>query len=349
MRAAGAMVSIIIYGQGNDEFFEEDGIMHYRVQNIEQGKLKRYHTQKKIGRLLRSLIRQQKVNIVEAPDWRGITSFLSVKCPLVVKIHGSDAYFAHLDQKPIKWRIRFAERRALQKANAVVSVSKYAASITASLFSLKKKIAIIPNGIDINQFEVLPSNSTVNVLYFGTLVRKKGSLELPHIFKKVIEQCPDAQLSLVGLNSDDPATGNPSVWQMIQEALSPQARLQTQYLGSVPYSEVKNYIAEAAVCIFPSYAEALPVSWMEAMAMGKAIVASDIGWASEMITDGHEGFLVHPSSHDLFAAKIVQLLKDPKLRQDLGDAARRKAENQFSTAAVAAQNLEFYHNLIRRK
>jgi glycosyltransferase involved in cell wall biosynthesis len=57
---------------------------------------------------------------------------------------------------------------------------------------------------------------------------------------------------------------------------------------SVPYSEIKTYITQATVCVFPSFAEALPVSWIEAMAMEKAIVAN-IGWASDVI-DGINGF-----------------------------------------------------------
>jgi len=346
MNQAGATVRIIVYGQDKDEAFEENGLTIYRVQSIEEGKLKRYQTQKKIEKLIRSLVKHKKVNVVEAPDWRGATSFISPNCPVVVKLHGSDTYFGHFDQRPVKWRIRFAEKRALQKADAVVSVSQFAADVTSKIFKLSKKITVIPNGISSDKFEVSPENKSCNILYFGTLVRKKGSLELPFIFNKVIEQNPDAQLTLVGLNSNDATTGNASVWNMIQESLSPEALPNAHYAGSVPYAEIKNYINDAAVCVFPSFAEALPVSWIEAMAMGKAIVASDIGWAKELIVDGQEGFLVHPTHHQEFADKILRLLGDKSLQRKFGVAARQKVENHFSIDAVAKQNLSFYLNLI---
>jgi starch synthase len=347
MRKAGATVSIIVYGQDKDEAFEENGLAIYRVQSIEEGKLKRYYTQKKLERLINSLVRHKKVNVLEAPDWRGATSFISAKCPVVVKLHGSDTYFGHFDQRPVKWRIRFSEKRALQKADAVVSVSRFAADVTSELFSLRKKITIIPNGIDVKKFEVSPSNNERNILYFGTLVRKKGSLELPYIFNKVIERNPNARLTLVGLDSNDPATGNASVWNMIQQSLSAKALPNVHYAGSVPYTEIKSFIADAAVCVFPSFAEALPVSWIEAMAMAKAVVASDIGWAKELIVDGKEGFLVQPTHHQQFADKIMQLLDDQNLCQEFGISARKKVENQFSIEAVALQNLSFYYNLIK--
>ena len=342
-----AEVSIIVYGQDSDEVFEDNGLTIYKVKNVENKKLHRYHTQKKLEKLINSLVKHKKVNVVEAPDWRGATSFISADCPVVIKLHGSETYFGHFDQRPVKWRIRFAEKRALQKADAVVSVSQFAADVTSEIFKLRKKMTVIPNGIDRNKFKVSPSNDTDNILYFGTLARKKGSLELPLIFNKVIEQNPSAQLTLVGLNSNDPATGNASVWKMIQESLSPEALPNTHYAGSVPYNEIKNYINDAEVCVFPSFAEALPVSWIEAMAMEKAIVASNIGWAKELIVDGEEGFLIHPTHHQAFANKIVQLLSDNQLRDKFGASARQKVEKQFSIEAVAEQNLSFYHNLLR--
>ena len=348
MRHAGATVSIIVYGQDKDEAFEENGIAIYRVRSIEEGKLKRYHTQKKLEKLINSLVKHKKVNVLEAPDWRGATSFISAKCPVVVKLHGSETYFGHFDNRPVKWRIRFSEKRALQKADAVVSVSQFAADVTAEIFALRKKITVIPNGIDLTKFDTVPTNDSLNILYFGTLVRKKGTLELPYIFNKVIEKNPNAQLTLVGINSNDPATGNASVWNMVQQSLSAEALPNVRYAGSVPYSEIKNYVRDAAVCVFPSYAEALPVSWIEAMAMGKAIVASDIGWAKELITDGEQGFLAHPTQHQQFADKIVQLLNDKRLQAKFGASARKKVENQFSIEAVARQNLSFYYHLIAK-
>ncbi len=349
MRKAGATVSIIIYGQDADEAFEENGIAHYRVQSIEKGKLRRYYTQKKIERLIRALVRQHKVNVVEAPDWRGATSFISANCPIVVKLHGSETYFAHLDQRPLKWRIRYTEKRALQKADAVISVSAYAAQVTQDAFGMTRTMTVVPNGIDVDRFKVSNSETPFNILYFGTLVRKKGSLELSAIFNQVVTAFPSATLTLVGLDSNDPATGNASVWNMIQSGLSAQARASTTYEGAVAYEKVRGHIAAASVCIFPSYAEALPVSWIEAMAMGKAIVASDIGWAREMIEDGKEGYLVHPANHALFAERIGQLLTHEERRAAFGRAARAKAETRFSIDTVAIQNLEFYHQLIPPK
>ncbi|NDP27724.1 MAG: glycosyltransferase family 4 protein, partial [Flavobacterium sp.] len=136
-----------------------------------------------------------------------------------------------------------------------------------------------------------------DILYFGSLIRKKGLLELPFIFNEVIQKNPQAQLILIGKDVSDVITGNPSTWAMMQSLFTPDALQKVRYLGSVPYQEIKNHIKAASLCVFPTFAEALPVSWIEAMALQKPIVASDIGWAKEVIEEGIEGFLVHPKNH----------------------------------------------------
>jgi len=180
------------------------------------------------------------------------------------------------------------------------------------------------------------------VLYFGSLIRKKGLLELPFIFNELIQLNPSAKLVLVGRDVSDIVSGSPSTWAMMQPLFTEQALLNVNYLGSVPYQDIKKYISEATVCVFPSFAEALPVSWIEAMAMKKAIVASTIGWATDVIDDEVNGFLVHPKIHTEYASKIGILLSNASMRQEFGILAREKVIQKFSISVVAQQSLAFY-------
>jgi glycosyltransferase involved in cell wall biosynthesis len=81
---------------------------------------------------------------------------------------------------------------------------------------------------------------------------------------------------------------------------------------------------------------------MEAMAMGKAIVASDIGWAPELITDGIDGLLVHPTQHSKFATKVVELLESETMRKQFGDAARQHCIRSFDGMDIAKKSVQFY-------
>jgi len=355
----GCSVRVLIYGQKEEGIFEDEGILIQQIQNVKFKGVSWYLTRKKLERIINELYANQEIDLVEAPDWTGITSFIQPKkCPIVIRLNGSDTYFCHLDHRPVKWMNKFHEKRALQKADGLLSVSRFTADVTNEVFDLQKEFTIIPNAIDVELFDFNSydnfnnnvyesSNDKHTILYFGSLIRKKGLLELPFIFNEVVKRNPNAQLLLIGKDVPDIISGNSSTWAMMQSLFTPEALQKVYYLGSVPYADIKNHIKVASLCVFPTFAEALPVSWIEAMALQKSIVASNIGWAKEVIADGVEGFLVHPAAHKQYAERIVELLENPKLQQDFGVAARKKVISTFSIQIVAQQSLAFYKSLIK--
>lgn len=344
----GHEVSILVYGQQEDAFFIENSISFYQIRNVRIKGFSRFFTQRKIQKLINNLVDENKIDIVEAPDWTGITSNIKPKCPLVIRLNGSDTYFCHLDNRPVKASNKQHEKKALENAYALLSVSKYTAGLTKELFSLQRNFTIIPNSIDIDKFTFENTEIQENtILYFGTLIRKKGLLELPLIFNEIYRKNKQAKLILIGRDASDIISGNASTWAMMQGLFDAEALKNVDYLGSVPYEEMKGHISSAAVCVFPTFAEALPVSWIEAMAMQKAIVASDIGWATEVIEDSVNGFLSHPKNHKLFADRILELLDNQKLRGEFGVKARKTVVEKFSIGVVARQSADFYKNILK--
>ena len=349
LTALGHEVRILVYGQKEDAIFEEEGIVIQQIKNVKVKGLSWYCTRKKLQRIIDALYKEQALDIVEVPDWTGISSFIQPKkCPLVIRLNGSDTYFCHLDGRPVKWWNRFHEKRALQKADGHISVSRFTADKTNELFGLQLPFTIIPNGINPEKFQPDGSVQKIpnTILYFGTLIRKKGLLELPLIFNQVIAKNPSAQLILVGRDAFDIATGSTSTWQLMQNLFTPEALKQVNYLGGVPYEEVRAHIAQASVCVFPTFAEALPVSWLEAMAMEKAIVASNIGWGPEVITNNQEGILVHPKDHETYANAILSLLENATLNTTFGQKAAQKIQAVFANGLIAEQSVAFYKTII---
>lgn len=350
--AEGISVRVLVYGQKDDASFYDEGIFIQQIKNIKFKGLSWWLTRKKIERIINELYSNKEIDLVEAPDWTGITSFIkSDNCPILIRLHGSDTYFCHLDKRPVKWINKFHEKRAIKKADSLLSVSQFTAKTTNAIFEMNKKFTIIPNPIDTSLFQANYDNvkKEKKILYFGSLIRKKGLLELPLIFNKVIVDTPDVELILIGKDVPDIISGNSSTWQMMRELFSDEALKKVTYLGSVPYKEIKEKIEQATVCVFPSFAEAFPVSWLEAMAMEKPIVASNIGWASEMIDDGFNGFLDDPMDYSSFAKNINNLIENEKLCSSVGKAARKKVEECFDIKVLVKFNIEFYKTLKKNK
>src|SRR5207237_365542 len=161
----------------------------------------------------------------------------------------------------------------------------FTARQTARLFRLHKPIGVIPNCVNTSQFSPASPDEVepATIVYVGTLARKKGVLDLCRAFSILVESLFDARLRLVGRDAADKSTGVSSMWELCKRNLSPIALARTEYTGPRPHEEVQEHVRRATACVFPSYAEALPLSWLEAMACAKPIIAYDIGWAPEIV------------------------------------------------------------------
>lgn len=347
LSSSGIKVSVFVYGKEKDEYFVENNVSFYLVKNIKIKWFSYFLTVKKIQKLISNVNTKDKIDFLEVPDWTGFSAFLKLDIPIVMRLNGSDTYFCHLENRPVKFLNKFLEKRAYLKADYVISVSEFTGKLTNKLFKSNKPFVVIPNPVDTSKFfELSDQIEKGSILYFGTLIRKKGLFELPLIFNQVIDNYPNAFLYLVGSDSYDIYSGGSSTWELIKPLFSDQASKNVKYLGSVDYSIIKNYIGKANVCVFPSFAEALPVSWLEAMAMGKAIVTSDIGWASEVIDQGIDGYMVNPKNHFEFSQKIVSILEDDLTLNSLSKNAKLKVNVKFSEQKIFKSYIDFYKKLV---
>jgi len=352
LRKSNVEVSVFVYGQKENFVIEEENITIYSLENKKGKFFKFYFNRKKIEKFVNEIIADKKIDIIEAPDWTGITAFMHFSVPLVIRFHGSDAYFCHLDNRKQKLKNFWFEKLAIDGAKAFIAPTKFAGEVSKRLFSIRKKeIKTIHYGLNLQNFEnETPSEFEKDlILYAGTLIRKKGVLELPEIFNKVRQDFPNAKLVLIGGDSPDLKTGSKSTWELMKTLFAENDLKNITYLGKIPYDEIQNYIKKANVCVFPTFAETLGMVTIESMAMQKAVVNSDIGWSKELILDNESGFLVYPSNHDLYAEKIKQILRDNGLAKKIGQSARLRVEEKFDINKLVFENITFYQNILNLK
>lgn len=342
-------VSIFVYGQKENIKIEEEGLSIYLIKQIRYRFFTWYFYRKFLAKWINRKVKEEKIDILEAPDWTGITAFMDFHCPLIIRLNGSDAYFCHLEERKQKFKNRLFEEKALKSADAIVSVSVFTKQVTKRIFKLKRNIPVIPNSIELEKFPV-PCNSFIKgqAVYFGTIIRKKGVLELAEIFNELVKAKPDCKLVLIGRDVVDIIEGG-STLDLFFRRLSPQAKKQVVSYGPVNYDEIMDVVVQSEVVILPSFAEALPMSWLEAMAMEKPLVTSNIGWANEVMHDGVTGFTENPKDPKAFAAKVLQLMEDREAAIVMGKAARLRVVQNFSTEVITNKNIEFYKKVIQLK
>ncbi|NMH29479.1 glycosyltransferase family 4 protein [Flavobacterium silvaticum] len=345
----GIRVILFVYGQDADEEIAEDGYILYRIKNRNYRFAGWYFNRKFLQDFISQKIRIHTINIIEAPDWTGITAFCSFPVPLVMRFHGSDTYFCHLEKRPQKWKNRWFEKVAAKNADAFVAPTKFAAELSASLLEIKKPVEVIYNGLSTDKFKnqtPLDFDSGL-LLYTGTLIRKKGVLELPAILKEVWKKYPNARLVLIGGDAPDIKTGHQSTWQLIQESIDAEKRHLVEWLGKIPYQQMQQHILKAQVCLYPTFAETMGMVTIEAMAMQKPVVSSNFGWVSEIMEDGKSGFMEDPTNHGDFAQKIAMLLSDNELCYQIGKNAREFVSAKFDSKMIAEKNIAFYQQILK--
>ena len=340
-------VSIFIYGQDEDVVFEENGITFHLIKHKKYKFLGWYLYRKHLAKYINKVIVEDRIDAVEAADWTGITAFMKLKAPLVIRLHGTDAYFCNLEARPQKKKNYWFESVALKNADVIISVSDFTAIKTKEIFGLSKKIVTLYNGIDTEKFKPLEIPQRANsILYFGTIVRKKGVLDLAKAFQLLRKKNPEATITLIGKDNLD-IEEQKSTLALFKECLDSEARTGVTHLNHMPYEKVVEEIAKAEVVVLPSRAEAFPMSWLEAMAMEKAMVTSDIGWAKEVMIHNQTGLMVHPDNHQGLADAISEILTDKDKRIRFGISARKRIVENFSSEIIVSKNIEFYTSLLK--
>jgi glycosyltransferase involved in cell wall biosynthesis len=122
-----------------------------------------------------------------------------------------------------------------------------------------------------------------------------------------------------------------------------------RFEGAIAHDRMPARLARASVCVYPSHMEALPLAWLEGMAMGKCVVASLTGPGPEVITDGDSGMLCSPYEPAQIAQKVIAALTQPELRRRLGAAARQRVVNHFSQSVLAERNEAFYDRCVQAR
>lgn len=194
------------------------------------------------------------------------------------------------------------------------------------LINAAKTVIINGSGVNLEKFQPAPIPSEPAFLFIGRLIKDKGIMEYLEACKRVKTQHPKTRCLLVG-----PYDSNPS-------ALKPEELRPYIDDGIVEYfgeqTDVREYIAQCSIYVLPSYHEGTPKTVLEAMAMGRAILTSDAPGCRETVKDGENGYLVPVRNVNELANKMLYLLNNAQLCNDMGRMSLRIARSKYNVKIV---------------
>ena len=235
-------------------------------------------------------------------------------------------------------------RRWFRRLNGRIAVSKPAMDFVNS--HLPGPYTIIPNGVDLEHFspDVLPidefCDGKVNILCVGRLEKRKGLNYLIKAYQQAKREVPNSRLIVVG-----PGT---RLRHKYEKQIMRRGIKDVVFIGYAGYDELPRYYKTADIFCAPATSgESFGIVLLEAMAIGKPIVASNIAGYASVINHGAEGLLVPPRNEKSLAQALISLMTDEALRHQIGAKGRAKALD-YGWQQIAQRVYDYYVKVLNQ-
>lgn len=300
------------------------------------------------------LSQENSFDIIHVHDWlsafAGYVLKHSFKKPLLATIHateyGRNQGIYTKEQKfihDIEWWLTYEAWR-------VIVCSNFMKEEIINLFKLPEdKIDIIPNGVNV---ENLKTNLNLNeirknfalphekiILFIGRMYYQKGPEYLLRSAPFVLSQFPNAKFIFIG-------TGD-LLNSLREEANNLGLQNKAVFTGFIDDSLRNALLNIADICVFPSIYEPFGIVALEAMALSKPVVASNLGGFKEIINSGYDGLLFTPKDIYDLAQKILSLLNNETFAKTLGERAKEKVEKIYTWEKIAERTLKVYEKVFQ--
>lgn len=251
---------------------------------------------------------------------------------------------------PVLWHVRYTSLpKAVRGLHDRLAASRGVARIvcvsnaSAALFPhCPEKVRVIHNALDTGEFDAagitprlkqelgLPADAVV----FGSqgrILPRKGYVEMIQAARSALASMTEderrrAFFAVLGDTPEDIRPDHLAECRALVSSLGLDDKF--RFLGFC--ADIKPYAADFDVAVVPSvYADPLPRAVIEAMALGKPVIAFDVGGVSEMLQGGTTGTLVRAGDSEALAREMVRYLRDPELREAQGRAGRLRVEREF--------------------
>lgn len=238
--------------------------------------------------------------------------------------------------KSLKWKlIKFVEiklyKQAFKDIQKVFFLNNDDKAEFEQLKLVKPEQSVVVNGIgvDLEKFAFKPVNKKSNkFIMIARMLKTKGIFEYCKCARLVKQSHPEAEFMYLG--------GEGSVrLSDIQEYIEDGS---VNHLGTA--KDVRPYIEDSLALLLPSYREGIPMTIMEAEAIGRSIIASNRIGCKETVEDGVNGYLVNQEDYKTMAKKCIEILENKDLAVTLGKNSRKFAEDKFDQRKINAQIFE---------
>ncbi len=252
------------------------------------------------------------------------------KVPVLATSHHTYWQQAHfLPGQGWKRVFLFFERRTYSLAERVLAVSEDTRRVLSERYGVSSaRSRVVSNGVDSGRFFPIPQAGKIpdSVLYVGRLARRKGIEFLLNSIALASKEIPGLKLFLVGRGPKEE-----SFRRLVAERGIDR---NVHFLGFVSDAELNSWYNKCSVVVVPSVFEGFGMTALEAMAAGAAVIGTNVDGLRSLIRDGETSIVVPYGDCATLAKKIVDLLRNPELRDFLGRRGAERARLEYRWEAA---------------
>jgi len=286
-----------------------------------------------VGRVLQRLLQRKYALVYMSLTPTGIGFYKDCLLVLLVKLFGVKRVY-HLHGKGIaRYQDgfhRFLYRWCFRKSSVILISEKFFEEIRT--YVPRKDVSILPNSVAVTRDQAYVQNlirqrrqhTRLSLLFLSNMVRSKGVFVALEAAQRLKQKGHAFFFYFAG----DWCDITPQEFSDTVERLSLQKEV--IHKGFLPFSEKEKLWEEADIFVFPTYNDIFGIVNLEAMHYALPVVSTYEGAIPEIIDDGVTGFLVPPRDPRALAEKLEVLMNDAALRERLGEAGRRKVEQQYT-------------------
>jgi len=236
----------------------------------------------------------------------------------------------------------WVERKVLKTSDAVITVSQGVADDLRDFYGYRGSLHTVPNAVDTDFYK----SSSLNVgqrklLYVGRLSYRKGLFEIVDSARDVVKRYPRVKYVLVG--------SGPLRGKIQKKVIDSGLEINFEFCGEIRDRQIiRKHYQDASIVLIPSYYEGLPMTLVESMACGKAIIATDTNFSKGILRNGVSAILIKPRSAKELADASIRLLSSQELRESLGREARKTAVEKMSLSLNVDKMEKIYANAIKK-
>ena len=254
------------------------------------------------------------------------------RLPFITTLHGTDITIVGTDRSlfPIT-------KFSIEKSDGVTSVSQDVRRHTYEVFGVSNEIRVIHNFVNVDIYRPIPNrpNGEKKLMHISNFRPVKRVLDCVRILAEVLKQTP-AHLYMVGDGPDRPEA------HRLARELGIDAHV--TFMGKQDH--VERLFPQMHVLLMPSEMESFGLASLEAMACAVPPVATRVGGLPELVTDGVDGFLEPVGDIERQAGRVVELLTNETLYENMAQAARRTAVERFASAKIIPKYEEYYRQVL---